>query len=255
MLRCLRLILVLALLASTAAQADALLRFIDSEGEHSEILVKGPYARMDMANGGSGGAGFMLFNAGDRSLYVVDQTNRSYMAFNEGVIDAQMEAMEQMIADLRAQVQQLPAEQRAEMEAQLGLGIETGPVEVETRATGREEEIGGLRCEQKEIVVGGRVQNVACVAGPNELELSLRDFDTLNALMERLFELSRRALDAGGPMAQAMGSSVMPPLDGVPLEVRDLRDGVSTRLAGVSTDTLSPEFFRIPPNYREQEPF
>ncbi len=251
----LTMLLALTLLLSAGAQADALLRFVDSEGEQSEILVKGPYARMDMVNGGSGGTGFMLFNAGDRSLYIVDQTNRSYMRFDERVIDAQMQAMEQMIADLRAQIQQLPAETRAEMEAQLGLGVETGPVEVETRATGQEQEIGGLRCEQKEIIVGGRVQHVACVAGPGDLGLSLRDFDTLNALMGRLFDLSRRALDAGGPMAQAMGSSVMPPLDGVPLEVRDLRDGVSTRLAGISTDTLSPEFFRIPPNYREQDPF
>lgn len=255
MLARLTLLFALPLLLSTAAQADTLLRFVDSEGEHSEILVKGPYARMDIVNGGSGGAGFMLFNAGDRSLYIVDQTDRSYMAFNEQVIDAQMQAMEQMITDLRAQVQQLPAEQRAEMEAQLGLGVETGPVEVETRATGREQEIAGLRCEEKEIIVGGRVQNVACVASPSELGLSLRDFDTLNALMGRLFDLSRRALDAGGPMAQAVGSSVMPALDGVPLEVRDLRDGVITRLAGISTDTLSPEFFRIPPNYREREPF
>lgn len=252
--RCLAGLMVLGSLLPAALHADALLRFVDNEGQQSEILVKGHYARMDIANAG-GSSGFMLFNAGDRSLYLVDQTNRSYTAFDERVIDAQMRAMEDMIMDLRAQIQQLPVESRAELEAQLGLGVDTGPVQVETRRTGRTRQIGGLRCEDKEILVGGHVQSVACVTGSDDLGLSRLDFDTVNALMGRLFELSRRALDAGGPMAQAMGSNVLPPLDGVPLEVQHIRDGVTTRLAGVSTDTLSAEFFRIPQNYREQDAF
>lgn len=246
--------LVLAMFLSTVAQADALLRFMDSEGDFSEILVKAPYARMDIVNGGSGGSGFMLFNADDRSLYIVDQGSRTYMAFDERAIDAQMQAMDQMIADMRAQIQQLPAEARAEMEAQMGLGVESGPLTVEQDATGRKRDIGNLRCRETEIIVGGRVRSIACVAPPGELGLSPRDFGTLHSLMGHLFDLSRRALDAGGPLARAMGSNVMPPLDGVPLEVRDVHDGVTTRLAGVSTDTLSPEFFRIPPNYRERDP-
>jgi hypothetical protein len=235
------------------ADADALLRFADSDGQHSEILVKGPYARMDIANGG-GSAGFMLFNANDRSLYIVDQTSRTYMAFDERAIDAQVRAMEEMISEMRAQIQQLPSEARAELEAQLGLSVGGGPVEVQIRETGRTQQIGGLRCEETEILVNGQVQSIACVTGPDDLGLSRPDFQTVNALMERLFDLSRRALDAGGPMARAMSSNVLPGLDGVPLEVRHVRDDLVTRLAGVSTDTLSPEFFRIPQNYREQEP-
>lgn len=246
--------LILGLLLPAVAQADALLRFMDSEGNSSEILVKGPYARMDIVNGGSGGSGFMLFNADDRSLYIVDQGDRTYMAFDERAIDAQMRAMDQMIADMRAQIQQLPAEARAEMETQMGLGVESGPLTVEQKVTGREQDIGNLRCRETEIIVGDRVRSIACVAAPGELGLSPRDFGTLHALMGHLFDLSRRALDAGGPLARAMGSNVMPPLDGVPLEVRDVQDGVTTRLAGVSTDTLSPEFFRIPPNHQERDP-
>lgn len=242
------------LLLSGSLYADALLRFVDSDGQHSEILVKGPYARMDIANGG-GSAGFMLFNANDRSLYIVDQTSRTYMAFDERAIDAQVQAMEEMISEMRAQIQQLPQEARAELEAQLGMSIGGGPVEVQTRRTGRTQVIGGLRCEEKEVVVDGRVQSVACVTGSDDLGLSRQDFQTIDALMERLFDLSRRALDAGGPMARAMSSNVLPRLDGVPLEVRHAGDDVVTRLAGVSTDTLSPEFFRIPQNFMERDPF
>jgi hypothetical protein len=237
-----------------AAQADVLLRFVDSEGEHAQILVKGPYARMDIVNEGSGGAGFMLFNAMDRSLYIVDDTRGTYIPFNEAVIDAQMRAMNQMIDQMREEVQRLPPEARAEMETQLGLGLRSGPMAVQVRATQRQQTLGGLRCQEMEILVDGRTQSLACVAEAGELGVSGSDFDTVNALMGRLFELSRRALDAGGPLAQAMGSHVMPPLDGIPLEVRDSLDGVTTRLVGVSTDPISPDFFRVPSSYREQNP-
>ncbi|AHF00199.1 hypothetical protein [Thioalkalivibrio paradoxus] len=238
-----------------AASADAVLRFVDSEGAHSQMLVKAPYARMDIVNGGSGSTGYMLFYTGDRSLYVVDDGSGTYMPLNEDVIDAQKRALDQMIDDMRSQIRELPPEARAEMEHQFGIGVEAGPVEVSTRPTGREQDQQGLRCEEKEILVAGQVQHVACVADAETLGLSAVDFETINALMERLFDLSKRALDAGGPIATAMGSNVIPRLDGVPLSVRDVRDGVTTRLVGISTDPISPELFRIPASYREREPF
>jgi hypothetical protein len=245
----------LLMLIAGPVQSDALLRFVDSQGETSQLLVKGPYARMDLTNGGSGRTGFMLFNATDRSLYVVDETSGTYMAFDESVVDAQTRAMAQMIEQMQEEIRQLPAEVRAELEAQLGLGVESVPIEVETRATGRQRTIGDIRCQETEILVAGRVQSIACVAGASDLGLARIDFNTVTELMGRLYDLSRRALDAGGPMARAMGPNVLPRLDGVPLEVRDLQDDVTTQLVGVSTDTLSPEFFRVPPSYREQPPF
>ncbi|AGA34606.1 hypothetical protein TVNIR_2969 [Thioalkalivibrio nitratireducens DSM 14787] len=237
------------------ASADAVLRFVDSHGEHSQMLVKAPYARMDIVNGGSGHTGYMLFYAEDRSLYVVDDGSGTYMPLNEDVIDAQKRAMDEMIDGMRSRIQQLPPEARAEMERQFGIGVDAGPVEVSAQPTGREQDLNGLRCQEKEILVAGRVQHVACVADAETLGLSPVDFETISALMERLFDLSKRALDAGGPIAMAMGSNVIPRLDGVPLTVRDVRDGVTTRLTGISTDPISPELFRVPASYREQAPF
>lgn len=247
--------LTLSLLAVGPSQADALLRFIDSQDQPSEILVKGPYARMDISNGGTGRTGFMLFHAGERTLYMVDEASATYMLFDESVVDAQMQTMAQMIEQMREEIRQLPPEVRAELEAQLGLGVRSEPVVIQTRATGRQAESGGIPCEEKEILVGGRVQSVACVADAGALGLTPVDFNTVNELMGRLFDLSRRALEAGGPMARAMGPNVMPRLDGIPLEVRDLENAVTTRLVGISTDTLSPELFRIPASFREESPF
>jgi hypothetical protein len=247
--------LLLSLLSAPLAQADALLRFMDTQGQPSEILVKGPYARMDIINGGTGRSGFMLFHARERTLYMVDEASGTYMLFDESVVDAQMRAMAEMIAQMRDEIRQLPPEVRAELEAQLGLGVASEPVVIQTRATGRHTESGGIPCEEKEILVAGRLQSIACVADADALGLAAVDFNTVNELMGRLFDLSRRALDAGGPLARAMGPNVLPRLGGIPLEVRDLEDAVTTRLVGLSTDTLSPELFRIPASFREESPF
>ncbi len=233
-------------------QADALLQFVDSDGESSQILIKGAYARMDIVHPGAGRAGYLLFHADNQSLYLVDDTTGTYATFNEAMIDAQMQAMGQIIDEMRAELQFLPPELRSEMEAQMGLGLRQVPMTVEVRRSAGQQDIGGLRCVEAEIVVNGHVQSRVCVARAQDVGLSPAEFDTLNALTERLFALSRQALDTGGPMAQAMGPQVMPPLDGIPLEVRDHQDGVTTRLVGVSTDPVSPELFRIPGSYREQ---
>jgi 3-hydroxyacyl-CoA dehydrogenase len=92
-------------------------------------------------------------------------------------------------------------------------------------------------------------------SGAGLFEYSADDLASLPRERAARLVAVRRALEAGGPMARAMGPNVMPRLGGIPLEVRDLENAVTTRLVGISTDTLSPELFRIPASFREESPF
>ncbi|MFO7953233.1 hypothetical protein [Thioalkalivibrio sp.] len=238
----------------TGAQADALLHYVDDEGLESQILVRGDIVRMELNESISGTSGYMLFDATNDQLTVVDDTEQTYTPLTREVMDQQMRDMTDMVSDLRRQMEQLPPEVRQQLEEQLGIGAEGFDAEIDTRATGKQREIDDFVCDDHEVLIDGNVQSTVCVAQPDSLGLRDDDFTTLGGLMDRLYELSLSALQAGGPMASQMGASLLPRVDGIPLEVSE-QDGVTTRLSGISTDELSPELFTVPDSYAERDLF
>lgn len=242
------------LAVGSSAQADAMLHYVDDEGLESQILVRGEIVRMELNEAISGTSGYMLFDATTDTLTVVDDSEQTFTPLTREVMDEQMRAMTDMVSDLRRQMEQLPPEVRQQLEEQLGIGEEGFDADISTRDTGEQREVGDFVCDEHEVLIGGEPQSIVCVAEADSLGLSEADFQTLGALMDRLYELSLSALEAGGPMASQMGASLLPRVDGIPLEVSE-RDGVTTRLAGLSTDELSSDLFRVPDSYAEQDLF
>ncbi|WP_019024331.1 MULTISPECIES: hypothetical protein [unclassified Thioalkalivibrio] len=244
----------LALATALPAQADALLHYIDDEGLESQILVRDHMIRMELNEAISGTSGYMLFDARNDQLTVVDDEEQTYLPLTREVMDEQIQAMTDMVSDLRRQMEQLPPDVRDQLKQQLGIGPEGFEAEISTRETDEQREIGEFVCSEIEVLIDDRPQSTVCVADAQSLGLEASDFQTLGALMDRLYELSLRALEAGGPMASQMGASLLPRVEGIPLEVRE-HDGVTTRLAGLSTDPLSEALFQVPESYEETEMF
>ncbi|WP_018864249.1 hypothetical protein [Thioalkalivibrio sp. ARh3] len=244
----------LLLAAALPAQADAVLHYIDDEGLESQILVRDHMIRMELNEAISGTTGYMLFDARNDQLTVVDDDEQTYLPLTREVMDQQIQAMTDMVSDLRRQMEQLPPDVREQLKQQLGIGPEGFEAEIRTRETGEEREIGEFVCREIDVLIDDQPQSTVCVADAQSLGLEDSDFQTLGALMDRLYELSLRALEAGGPMASQMGASLLPRVEGVPLEVRE-HDGVTTRLAGLSTDSLSEALFQVPESYEETEMF
>ncbi|ADC71807.1 hypothetical protein TK90_1299 [Thioalkalivibrio sp. K90mix] len=244
----------LALATAVPAQADALLHYIDDEGLESQILVRDHMIRMELNEAISGTSGYMLFDARNDQLTVVDDEEQTYLPLTREVMDEQIQAMTDMVSDLRRQMEQLPPDVRDQLKQQLRIGPEGFEAEISTRETDEQREIGEFVCSEIEVLIDDRPQSTVCVADAQSLGLETSDFQTLGALMDRLYELSLRALEAGGPMASQMGASLLPRVEGIPLEVRE-HDGVTTRLAGLSTDPLSEALFQVPESYEETEMF
>lgn len=243
--------LLLLAAAPLTAQADAHLGYVDDQGNESPILIRGDTVRMDLTEANSGTRGFMLFDATSGTLTVVDDDREHYVELTPEAMDQQIRAMTDTVSDLRQQMQQLPPEMREQLERDLGLTPEGFEAEISTRPTGETEEIAGYACEANEVYVGEQPRSSVCVAPPEELGLAADDFATLSALMDRLHELSLRALEAGGPLTEQLGGSMLPRVDGVPLEVRE-HDGITTQLTEVDTATLEASLFRIPEGYARQ---
>lgn len=248
--------LLLGLFTQSPLAADTRMQFVDRQGIMLEILIQDAYARMDLISEVTGRSGYLLFHADSRSLYLVDQTSGTYQVVNEATIDAQLRTMNQLAEEFRAAIDTLPESERAQWELQLrSILQQDSALQVNIIETGKRSRIEDVSCTEQEIWVGDRLRQIACLASPESLGLSRRDFGTLDELLTRLSQLSDRLLQAGGPMAFALGPRVTVRLDGIPLQVKDLQEGILTRLTFLSTDPLGEEKFRIPTGFRETGPF
>jgi hypothetical protein len=263
---------VAALSLSGAIHADATLQYTDSgeEGSGSTLMIKGSQVRMEEREA-DGSTVYSLFDSETRTFVMVIDEERGYAELTEDGLRAQageVRAMqEQFLQQMRQQMEQMPPEQRSMMEQQmLQMGIdaamlsgEDSPVPdssaLETRRTGGSSTIGGVRCEGMEVLLDGTRTNELCVADPEKLGLSAADFATLRILFEFMQSLSDIALSMGGPFAAEMSAEMLPVVDGVPVQVKNLQDGSVITLESVSTDALSADLFQVPAGYQRVDPF
>jgi hypothetical protein len=76
-----------------------------------------------------------------------------------------------------------------------------------------------------------------CVATTGDVGVGAGDADTLQSAMNMFRDIAMRMVQSLGAMADS--SALIPPIpDGIPVEVRDLKEGTVHRLAGVSDDTV-----------------
>lgn len=261
-----------ALSLSGALHADATLQYTDSgeESSGSTLMIKGSQVRMEERDA-DGSTVYSLFDSETRTLVMVIDEERSYAELTEDGLRAQageVRAMQEgFLEQMRQQMEQMPPEQRSMMEQQMRqMGIdaamlsgEDSPVPdssaLETRRTGTSDTIGGVRCEGMEVLMDGTRTNELCVADPQQLGLSAADFATLRTLFEFMQSLSDIALSMGGPFAAEMSAEMLPVVDGVPVQVKNLHDGSVMTLQSVSTDTLSADLFQVPAGYQRVDPF
>jgi hypothetical protein len=255
-----------------AAQADVTLQFTDTAGADtgSTLMIKGGDVRMEEREG-DGSMVYSLFDRKTRTLTMVIDEERSYAQLTAEGLKAQAHEVrgmqENFLAQMREQMAQMPPEQRQMMEQQMRqMGVDPAMLSgedppapdlssLETRATGEQRTIGGFRCQVMEVLLEGEITNELCVADAGHVGLSAADFETLKVLFEFMQSLSEIAMSMGGPFAADMGAEMLPAVDGVPVLVKNLQDGTEITLQSVSTDTLSPDLFRIPSGYERVDPF
>ncbi len=191
--------------------------------------------------------GFIIIETGKSGLIIVDHKERTYMEVSETFVEdthAMMAAkMEQMLAAI-------PPEQRAMFEQSMadmmaGGGAKQELPKMNVRKTGKQDTFAGHTCSEVEISYGdGEVEEIACVATVDELGISERDYASLVAGTLSLSRMSSMNGDDKTIMDfDAMG--------GIPIRIRDLKDGDEDALVSLSHEKLADDMFAIPPGYRK----
>ncbi len=242
-----RVIVAPALLAlSGAACAAGTLSYASPGSEQRQLLEIGANAvRMSQ----QGEAQWLLYHDADKTLYVVDDTSRSY---NRVTAEA-ANALSQQVAALQKQIEQqlamLPPEQREMMKGMLpqapDLSSHTFRVE---KGEGRRE-VGGYSCQPVTVFDNDKPSEELCLASVKAVGLKVSDM----ALLKRMGEaMSAMAAQFGaGSMA-----AVLDQIDGVPVEHRAPgAERAKAVLKEVDHETPDAQRLSLPQGYTERPLF
>jgi len=253
-----RSLIALSLVAGvTIAQADTTLSFKDErQAKPSSFLIKDGKILMQ-GQDPQGGQFASIYDSNKNNFTIVDYTNRSYYIMDKAMIDNQIKAMnkmrEQMEQRMKAQLEQMPEEQRAMMEQRMQAMLNPpAPPALRFEKTGRALKVNGIDCKQLNVYRGETLAREVCVADVSAVKMPETDYATMKKMFSYMKEMAETFAKAS-PMAGNSGA-MMADMDGVPIEMRDLQTGASSRLEGISTDNINAEIFIIPQGFTQVDP-
>ncbi len=237
--------LLLVFLIAPVVQADSTLILKDVRGDaDATVQVKGHMVRMSQ----NGQPDYMLFdsqrdmaihvNAVDKHYTEIDRASLAQLAGSVGELKKKLAPQ---MAMLREQLKSLPPEQRAMIEKQMGgmanLGaMESAPPEKITTVKRDKDKVAGFDCQRYDVMADGQRIAETCMVTAANADVLKADFATLSAMMKFMRDMAKNAQQLtagmGGP------SLTIGELEGVPVAMKDFRDGHEYELSSVSRKTL-----------------
>lgn len=249
-----------SVLLAPAVQADATLTMKEIGGKVDSIIeVKGHMIRLSTP----GDPDYMLYDAKRDAAIHVNGTDKQYMEIDR----ASMAKMANSVAQIRQQIapqmemmreqlKNLPPEQRAMIEQQMGgmadMGaMETKPVTKVTTVKRGSDEIAGFKCQRYDVMKDTARVGDVCVATDPGAGMSKADFSTVRSAMKFMRDMAESAEE----MAAGMGGPELSigDVDGVPVSAKDIENGREYELVSVSDAALDDARFNAYRSMKKEE--
>jgi len=236
-------------LLAPAVQADATLTMQDVGGKMDSVIeVKDHMVRISTP----GQSDYMLFDTKRDVAIHVSSANREYMEIDRAAMAEMAKSVARMqkemapqMAKMREQIKNMPPEQRAMIEQQMGgvsLGaMEAKPVAKVTTVKRGSDKIAGFKCQRYDVMNDKTPVADVCVATDADAGMSKADFSTVSSATKFMRDMAAGAqkMSAGmGTPEMSMGD-----IEGVPVSTKDLRNGREFRLVNVTDDALDDARF------------
>ncbi len=229
------------LLATGFVYADTELTFDDG----SKVLVKGDRVLFgdDDTN--------IIYPGSGTTMTVVEHSKQRYMIMDEEFADSVSTQVDAAMAQMQAQLAQLPPEQRAMMEQMMKdrmPNMQGEKAVQEFRRTGRKQEIAGFECVEGELLKNGQREFIMCISSPDEIGMPRSDYEALRSAFAAMADLVGKFSPNTGEMFN------LELIGGVPIMSDDQDGDNDSKLKSVSFDTLDEERLSVPENYRQHDP-
>lgn len=253
-------------LMAAAAQAGVAVEMVsrnlaDDSVERSQIYAEDGFLRLD-SDGGPYAADVSLIFDGNRFL-VMDHGDKSYIIMDEAMLMEISDKMNAAMAQMEAQLANLPPEQRAmaeqmmkdQMGAIIGDSEAPEPPRVEKTGTG---EWQGRSCVEFDVFEGDVKTQEICSA-------SLDSVDGAKEMMATYQDMAKFVKDLSESLPGPLGSSfndhpgmVAELIGGFPVRTVEYSLGAPVRevtMESITEKALDSTFFEAPADYRHADPF
>lgn len=218
------------------------------------VYAQGGAVRLEQLRPDGTAEGIMIYR--DDVLYVVEPAERRYSAVDRATAQRVAAQIGSAMAEVRAQLERLPPDQRAMMERMMGGmagGAGDAPV-LEARDTGRSETVDGQSCRTWQVLLSGEVISELCVVPYS----SLPGTDDLAAAMEGMASLMKEFSKAFAELGGGdRGIEAIGEVQGFPLLTREFSGG---RATGRETtvrewreEDVPSSQFEVPAGYRKRD--
>ena len=253
----------ITILAGAASHAGVLMESVErntqtgKDTRSQSMRLQNGSARIEAGNGNT----ISIFK--DDALYVLDTQRKSYMVMDKATVERTANTMNEAMERMRAQMTNMPPEQRAMMENMLkqrGVpmpGNSAKPVKYDATATGASATAAGRSCKVWNVTRDGELWQQLCVVP----YASLPGKDEFQALADRMRTLLSKLTESFGkqfadnPLQQAPDLTAK--LNGVPFITRRYRNGTldpnEIVVTAWKSQNVSATQFDIPSGYTKQE--
>jgi hypothetical protein len=235
---------------ASAASADVVIKIKETESKKvsTGAWVFGPDHLSMRWNDPDESHGGVLFDAGKDVLYVIDDKKKSYKQIDKAVIDQTAGQVNAAREQMKAQIAQLPADQRAKAEEMMKkYENRSSENKSEYRKTSETRVINGSTCTKYDRYSGDQLESHLWVAPYSALKLTESD----GAVFQKLGEFSERLTGAFG--VKRHDYIPMHELNGVPLLTEEVENGKVTRttiVESVTHEPAPPGVYAVPAGYK-----
>jgi hypothetical protein len=232
--------------------ADGLLitQRVTSPGDPLTIRMQIDATRMRTEVAGPNGATqVVIFDGGKQVLYTVDPARQTYTEMTKADADRMNALVQEGMAQMQAQLEKLPAAQRAQMEAMMKGrgGAAAAPQYTRTGS----DTVGRWTCDKYDLMQDGQKIGEACTVNPTTLGFGATDFDVMRQMSEFFSAMAPQMasqLPAVSPI-DLRGSSGFPVKTVVIVEGRT----VTTEVIEVGRQTFADSLFAVPAGFTKQD--
>ena len=242
-----------AVLLTHTAMADTTIRLGGSDdASRTVIQVKDHMARMSQA----GQPGHVLFDRARHVAIYVDPVMREYREIDQQQLDKYAEIiamLRQQMELLSAQMKNMPAEQRAFIEQQMGIPAGGLPdLEVLSTEPRGFHDVAGFRCQSQVLFKDRQPIGEVCLATAADAGMSASDFATLMAMMNFMRDLASTTQKLVGELGEN-SRLLLSGLQGVPVAMKDYQNRKEYRVTEVSSKTIGADVFNSYLSYNKQD--